>query len=448
MLYVSVDPSLARVVPIMAIIPVAAAAWLLGFRVGVGAALVAFPTNALLELTWLDLSLLDIYSAPAMWLGHGGLLFVGGVFGLLRKGYDDANLQREALSETNIRLDDEIREHRLTEDRLRQAITNLESLVKASPAPIAALDREGRVLVWNPAAERVFGWKASEVIGKDNPIVPAEEEDESLNIWERLIAGESVNGIEVRRMRRDGSRIDLSISTAAWYDADDNVTGVVGVLIDLTEQRKGEQVMLEERKRMARDMHDGLAQILAYISAETAGISTLMESGKTDEVRREVDKLYGTAREMSSEIRQTILGLRISSSEPDQFADMFSEYVRDFAFKNGLKITFDGESVFESVRLPPSAYLQLVRIFQEALDNIRKHAGAESIHVVHALENGRLAITVEDDGVGFDAALNFSASVRHFGIQTMQERAESIGGSVEVESSPQAGTRVKVDVPA
>lgn len=223
MLYVSVDPSLARVVPIMAIILVAAAAWLLGFRAGVGAALVAFPTNALLELTWLDLSLFEIYSAPALWLGHGGLLFVGAVFGLLRKGYDNANLQREALSETNMQLDDEIREHRLTVEQLRQAITNLESLVKASPAPIAALDREGRVLVWNPAAERVFRWKASEVIGKDNPIVPAEEEDESLNIWERLIVGESVDGIEVRRMQRDGSRIDLSISTAAWYDADDNV---------------------------------------------------------------------------------------------------------------------------------------------------------------------------------------------------------------------------------
>ena len=147
MLYVSVDPSLARVVPIMAIIPVAAAAWLLGFRAGVGAALVAFPTDALLELTWLDLSLFEIYSAPALWLGHGRLLFVGAVFGLLRKGYDNANLQREALSETNMRLDDEIREHRLTVERLRQAITNLESLVKASPAPIAALDREGRVLV-------------------------------------------------------------------------------------------------------------------------------------------------------------------------------------------------------------------------------------------------------------------------------------------------------------
>ncbi len=140
LLYALIHPALDRAVPILAIFPIVAAAWLLGFRAGVTTAFLAFPINVVLELTWLKLSLIDVLTAPGMWMGHGALLFTGAVVGALRKAYDNATSQRKALADINVRLDDEIREHRRTEERLEQAISNLESLVSASPAPIAALD--------------------------------------------------------------------------------------------------------------------------------------------------------------------------------------------------------------------------------------------------------------------------------------------------------------------
>ena len=122
---------------------------------------------------------------------------------------------------------------------------------------------------------------------------------------------------------------------------------------------------------MAREMHDGLAQMLAYVSAETAGISVLMESGDSEGVRREIDKLNRNARELSGEIRQSILGLRIASSDPDEFATMYTDYLRDFAARNQLDLRLVGFAVLDRVRLNPSVQHQLIQIVQEAF---REHS--------------------------------------------------------------------------
>ena len=343
------DSLLGRATPILATFPVVAVAWFFGYRFGLLAALAAIPINVSAEYFWFGLPLQNVLGSPAFWVGHAALISVSLAIGALRRTLDRIVVQREALMESNRMLDEEIRGHMRTEENLKEAISKMEALVNASPTSIAALDRNGFVTMWNPAAERVFGWSAADVLGKENPIVPVEFEESANKLWDRLLGGESVHGIEVRRQRRDGSLIDVSISTAAWYDASGNVDGIVGVIVDLSERRKAEKTVLQERKRMAREMHDGLAQMLAYVSAETAGISVLMESGDSEGVRREIDQLNRNARELSGEIRQSILGLRIASSDPDEFATMYTDYLRDFAGRNQLDLRLVGFAVLDRV---------------------------------------------------------------------------------------------------
>ncbi len=119
----------------------------------------------------------------------------------------------------------------------------LQALVGASPVAIMALDPEGRVTLWNPAAERIFGWSEQEVLGKPLPIVPADRQEEFRKLWERSLAGESFSGFELQRQRKDGSLIDISLSTAPLLDASGRLSGIMGVAADVTQTKVAEKAV-------------------------------------------------------------------------------------------------------------------------------------------------------------------------------------------------------------
>jgi PAS domain S-box-containing protein len=133
------------------------------------------------------------------------------------------------------------------EEALRDASSKLQALVQASPLAIVALDADAKVISWNPAAERIFGWHRDEVLGRPHPIVPEEKKREFRTIYQRVLRGETIRGLELRRQRRDGSPVDISLSTAPLYDAAGKVGGVMGVIEDITARKRAE----EELRRQA-----------------------------------------------------------------------------------------------------------------------------------------------------------------------------------------------------
>jgi diguanylate cyclase (GGDEF)-like protein/PAS domain S-box-containing protein len=140
-------------------------------------------------------------------------------------------------------LHETVDENRNNPKKLLATSQALQALFKASPLAIIALDREGRVTLWNPAAEKVFGWNASEVLGRPNPIVPAEQWDEFLALKERVLRGESFTGAEVTRQRKNGSSLEIILSTAPIYDRKNEIRGILGVAADLTKTRQAERVV-------------------------------------------------------------------------------------------------------------------------------------------------------------------------------------------------------------
>jgi signal transduction histidine kinase len=199
----------------------------------------------------------------------------------------------------------------------------------------------------------------------------------------------------------------------------------------------------EERLRIAHEMHDGLAQVLAYVNTKAQAVKEYLRSGSTAEADAQLDQLAGAAREVYTDVREAILGLR-STADPDtDLAEALRRYVESWQDQTGVQADLE----VDEVALPDGVELQLVRIVQEALANVRKHAQARRVEIRLARRGGTVRLSIADDGVGFAPAAPGRRDFPRFGLATMRERVESVGGRIELTSVPGEGTKIVVELP-
>ncbi|MEM8720417.1 MAG: PAS domain S-box protein [Cyanobacteria bacterium P01_G01_bin.39] len=149
------------------------------------------------------------------------------------------------LARANLALTNEVIERQRTEQALRTTNHTLQSLIAASPRAIFTLDLEEQVKIWNPAAERIFGWKEAEISGQPNPVINTSEVHQYHEIRQKILQGITPNSLEIRRHRKDGSEIDIVFSAAPLIDSESHVNGIVAVVADISQQKKqAEQVRL------------------------------------------------------------------------------------------------------------------------------------------------------------------------------------------------------------
>ena len=185
----------------------------------------------------------------------------------------------------------ETTERRRMEDELRAATRRLEAVIRAWPLAFVALDSEARVELWNPAAERIFGWTAEEVIGRRLPTVP---EDRWHEVMEEEIgvalAGGELRRRETVRRRRDGSLIPVAISAAPWYDESGRVSGIIAMLEDISE-RKEAQAALERLRRELELILNAAAEGIYGVNTE--GRTTFANPAAARMVGRTPEELIG-----------------------------------------------------------------------------------------------------------------------------------------------------------
>jgi signal transduction histidine kinase len=209
-------------------------------------------------------------------------------------------------------------------------------------------------------------------------------------------------------------------------------------------QRLNDLAVAQERLRIAHEMHDGLAQVLAYVNTKAQAVKEFLRTGKTEDAGKHLDQLASAAREVYADVRESIIGLRSVAAPGRSAAEALREHARTWETQTGIlcRVSVDGLS-----GLPSGTELQLLRIVQESLANVRKHAGASRVDVSVEETADRLRLTVEDNGAGFNPAVLGRSEFPRFGLSTMRERAESMGGSFQLDSTPGQGTRVTVELP-
>lgn len=200
-----------------------------------------------------------------------------------------------------------------------------------------------------------------------------------------------------------------------------------------------------ERERLAREMHDGLAQALALIRMRLHSLEEALVRGDTVGGRAILGELRDVAARAAQEVRQAIFDLRVMVSRDLALVPTLTEYLHDFSLESGIRVDFDTDG--GEFEFAPDAELQLMRILQEALTNVRRHARAAGVSV--RLERGGDAarLIVTDDGCGFDPARPAADGRPRFGLATMRERAEAAGGKFCLESQPGRGTTIEVTLP-
>jgi two-component system nitrate/nitrite sensor histidine kinase NarX len=199
------------------------------------------------------------------------------------------------------------------------------------------------------------------------------------------------------------------------------------------------QTMLQERARLAREIHDGLAQTIGFLKLQAAQLRNQLEKGDAERARQSAELFYATLSEAYQDARQAIDGLRVSPDECG-LSGWLRQIAGEFEELSGLPVHLEETPVQAPVS--PEVQAQLIRIVQEALSNVRKHARAEQVWLALGEVNGDLVLEVRDDGQGFSPQ-DITSAARH-GLRGMRERAELIGADFQVISRPQQGAAVRV----
>jgi signal transduction histidine kinase len=204
--------------------------------------------------------------------------------------------------------------------------------------------------------------------------------------------------------------------------------------------------VLEERARLSRELHDGFAQLVAYLLVRIDTVESLVGARRDEEAMAELERMRSVTDDLYQDVRESISELRTRVSERGMPATI-REYVDAYEDRHDLTVHIEGDSAADG--LAPLIAFQLLRIVQEALANVRKHAHARNAWITFCkLDGNRLQTTVADDGQGFEPeAAPVEGSRQSFGLASMRERAASLEGELTLDSRPGGGTRIVVSVP-
>jgi signal transduction histidine kinase/CheY-like chemotaxis protein len=211
--------------------------------------------------------------------------------------------------------------------------------------------------------------------------------------------------------------------------------------------RSEELAISEERTRIAREIHDGLAQDLSFLVLKVEVMRKLLARGKRAQVEKEMEETVEALRNDVREVRRTIFALRPLDLEALGFVPALEKFINDFGSANEIRVSF--KRTGDASNLSTKLQTALFRLTQESLNNIRKHAHAGNVWIDLELTDGWATLSVRDDGRGFDAAraLLEARARGSVGLLQMRERAERAGGSFQVEAEPGQGARIRVRLP-
>lgn len=337
---------------------------------------------------------------------------------------------------------------------------------------IIVLGENCEILDINPAAEIITGWKAKDVVGKMNcdqmtgcskskeTCWNSLEPESCMNVdcghrecWGKTCLEKkiSIPFVEMCLLKKNGKKIKIAASYSYIPAIGEEKPQVKLVLRDISERKKFEKAIqnyatLEERYRLAREIHDGLAQTLVYMNLKAHNIQKCLETENYQVALKDIIEFRQVAQEAVDEVRQNIFDLKASPGEERScFRVWLEEYLNYFSTTNHIEKEFKCNCT-KALILPTETKVQLMRIVQEALTNIRKHARATKASIYLSKTDNQINLKIMDNGQGINFVELKEKQTEHFGLTIMQERAQLIGGSLEIKPNDPRGTLVELKV--
>ena len=331
----------------------------------------------------------------------------------------------------------------------------LASIVRSAETAILSVDKDLHVLTWNAAATRLFGYEREEILGRSVMcLVPKEALERGTRLANTVLKGNSLSPRKFRILRKDGTSIFVSFTASPIPDVDGNVVGGAAVIRDMTAEVEAEAALererdtlkrlLEaydrERKLIAYEIHDGLAQYIGGATMQLQALMNLPEENR-EASKQIIEVCYSLMNRGLRETRGLINGLR--PPVLDEFGVIASiEHMACDEEDAGFPVHFTHQVSFQ--RLQPLLENGIFRIVQEGISNAKKHSQAGSVQVrIHQKED-KILIEIQDEGVGFDPDALTSQS---FGIRGMRERVRLLNGEMEIRSAKGEGALLRVSLP-
>lgn len=356
------------------------------------------------------------------------------------------------------------------------------AIVEGSDDAIISKDLDSIITSWNNGAERMFGYTAEEAIGQPiTMIFPEDLIDEENEIISKIKRGEQVKHFETKRMRKDGSLLDVSLKISPIRDSEGNIVGASHIARDITKRKEDEQKLEamnesleeqveertkklrsyqrelrylasqlskaeeQERQRLATELHDGLGQMLAVAKMKT---DRLQLRNLPDQLSSEMEELKQVVNDALKYNQNLMLELKPPPVLDKEDVTEALYWTAKQIEKQGLNIEIENDG--QPKRVDKELRTILHQSVRELLQNVLKHADTNEARMTMSIEQGFVKVTVEDKGKGFDLKDDRALTpTKHggFGLFNIQERMDWHGGSFEIESVPGEGTKATLYAP-
>jgi len=344
------------------------------------------------------------------------------------------------------------------EESLREREETLKAILAASPVGICLA--RNRIIEWaNQAMYRIWGYEEGSLLGKNTQVLypDLEEYDRVGHQFYSEIEQKGIGQVETRWVTKDGTKIYCYLQGCP-LDPSDISKGVIVGAMDITDRKQAEalvhnfsQLLMKaqesERQRISRDLHDHVAQEL---SAVKIGFETLfdLQPSIAPEIRQRVSELTRTLQESIKAVRDVSYDLRPPGLDEIGLVETLVQYCNDFSENNRVKVDFHCAGM-KNLTLDFDTEINLYRLIQEGLTNIKKHADADQviIRLVAAFPN--IILRIEDNGKGFNVQKRMATITKEkrMGIHSMVQRAKLLQGEMKIQSKPMQGTKISIVLP-